>query len=107
MNIIRSKKKYFYVLFIFVVIITLGIGYAEISDINLDVTGVADVDVASDVIITNVEYISSNNANDSDTVINDTYLTMLNSKLILGNSLDSTIGSSINGNGQPFRYFKG
>lgn len=88
-NIIKNSSLFLFLVFISTLI--LGIGYAQISDTNLSVTGIASANAAKDVIITNIEYVSGNNIDPDKQNIEDPYLTLMTSKIELGNDLTSSI----------------
>lgn len=83
--------KKFLLIIIFIASIFLGIGYAQVSDVNLHINGSATAQAEEAILITSVVYDSNNNANPSESVINDTYLTLMNSTITLGNTLSSSI----------------
>ena len=79
-------------LFLFIIsIFFLGIGYAQVSDVELYINGTVSAPIAKEVIITDVSYVSGNLTDPSLSIINETYLTLMNSKIVLGNDLSSTI----------------
>ena len=80
-------------LFLFLIsIFFLGIGYSQVSGVNLDIEGTASAPIPKTVLITDVTYYSSNNADYSLSTINDYNLTLLNSNIVLSSSnLNSTI----------------
>ena len=69
----------------------LGIGYAQISSIDLLVNGNAQLKKQTGIVITDVEYKSSNNADNVHSIINNYYQTNLDSTIVLNNSNDSSI----------------
>ena len=91
------KKNSFYknskVFLLLIVISTffLGIGYAQISSIELSVSGTATAKAQTGIVITDVTYSSNNNANTTNSKINTYYQSMLDSTIVLGNTLDSNI----------------
>ena len=95
-SVLRKKNnKILYnnlsIIIIFIAILLLGIGYAQVSDVHLDITGQAGAEVTKEVLITSVTYDSNNYANPSDSTINNTNLTFMNSTITLGNNLASSI----------------
>ena len=96
---LRKKKLIInnstFLLLLFIASIFLGIGYAQISNVNLDINGTATAYKQTGIVITNVTYSNNNNANVNSSNINHYYQTMLDSKVVLGNTLDSTITYNI------------
>ena len=60
---IKKNKRVLWLSLAFIAIIILGIGYASINSIILEITGKANANVQQDVFITDVEYISDIDAN--------------------------------------------
>lgn len=89
-NLFEKNSLIFYIV-IFLLTMFLGTGYAQISDIDLIVSGTATASPAKDVIITDIEYISGNIVNPNNQDIDDPYLTLMTSKIELGNDLTSSI----------------
>lgn len=87
----KSMQYNLFLLFISLSVLILGIGYASITTVDLDVNGTASIEYARDIIIKNVEYVSNNNANTSLSTINNYYLTLLDSTIVLGSSVPSSI----------------
>lgn len=88
----RAFKKSSFLLFIIIVIsLFFGIGYAQISNINLEISGDATLEAEKKVVITDIKYVSSNNAIESQSSIGEPYLTLMNSTIKLGDTLDSSI----------------
>ena len=88
----RNIKKSSFLLFIIIVIsLFFGIGYAQISNINLEISGDATLEAEKKVVITDIKYVSSNNAIESQATIGEPYLTLMNSTIKLGDTLDSSI----------------
>lgn len=85
------KSSYIFMILILVVASFLGIGYAQITGISLNIDGEATATPASEVLITNITYLSSNLADPDDCTINDPYLTFMGSQIDLGNDPSSTI----------------
>lgn len=88
-NITKNKKLFLIMLAISTLF--LGVGYAQISEIELNVVGSANAKVQPNVVITSVVYDSSTNSDPTSSIINDTNLTLMNSHIVLGNDLLSTI----------------
>ena len=87
---IIKKGPLFLTLIIFINLI-LGIGYAEFANIDLKIEGEASANSAKEVMITDIKYVTSTNVDHTLSVINEPYLTIMNSKIILGNDLSSEI----------------
>ena len=88
-NILKNKK-----LFLFLILfgsLLLGIGYAQVSEIYLDVNGRATVSATTGIYITKIDYVSNNNADPTESIIQDPNLTNMISKIVLGNDLSSSI----------------
>lgn len=84
------ERPLFFILIIFLNLI-LGIGYAEFANINLNIEGEASSHSLKEVMITDIKYVSSTNTDQALSVINEPYLTIMNSKIVLGNDLSSQI----------------
>ena len=85
------KKSSLLFLSIIVISLFLGIGYAQISDINLEISGDATLEAVKKVVITDIRYVSSTNSIESQSTIEEPYLTLMNSTITLGDTIDSTI----------------
>lgn len=85
------KNKYLYIITLLFMTMLLGIGYSQTTDINLALSGDAAATPEEEVIITEITYLSSNLADPNDSTIHDSYLTLMNSSIVLGNDLSSTI----------------
>ena len=79
------------IIFLLIAILTLGIGYAQVSNVNLHINGNATAQAEEELLITNVQYVSNNDADPNDCIIRDSYLTIMNSTIKLGDSLSSSI----------------
>lgn len=77
------KNQSIFLILIFISILFLGIGYAQISSIDLTISSNAMATVTKDVIITNIEYVSGNLVNQNNQIIDDSYLTPMTSKIEL------------------------
>ena len=88
-----SNKKFQLLLagVIFALTLFLGIGYAQVSDINLAIDGLAMTPRQTGIVITDVHYSSNNNAIPVESKIKSYYQTIMDSKMTLGNALDSSI----------------
>jgi len=73
----------------------LGVGYASIDSITLDISGTAIAKAQEGIFITDVSYASSNNANKDESKINNYFQTMLNSSIVLSEKADSSISYEI------------
>ncbi len=89
----KSVYKSFltYLFLIVIVTILLGVGYAQITPLEIDVDAIAQLDRQTGVVISNVSYVSNNNANPSLSSINTYYKTNMDSTIVLGNDSSSTI----------------
>ncbi len=85
------NNKHIYIIALLFTTMILGIGYAQTSDINLSLSGEATATPAEEVTIIDITYLSSNLADPNDSTIHDSYLTLMNSSIVLGNDLSSTI----------------
>ena len=93
----KNKKKFMHqnkILTFLIIIATLfmGIGYASVNSISLDINGTLVAKEQDGVYIKSVKYIEDNNANTEQSTINNYYQTMLDSTIILSNiDLESSI----------------
>ena len=69
----------------------LGIGYANITGIELSLSGVASASGQTGVVISNVTYLSNNNADVSNSNINTYYKSMVDSTITLRDDPTSSI----------------
>ena len=80
------------VISIIVATLLLSIGYASVSGVSLDITGTADAGLQNGLIITTVIYDSTNsNTSTSNSSINNTHLTIMNSTIGLDDDPASEI----------------
>ena len=89
-----KEKKNFVFLFLNIIVIFmffLGIGYAQISNIVLDVNGVATADSQAGIVISDIHYSSCNNVNEDHVNINTYYQNMFISNVTLGNNPNAFI----------------
>lgn len=89
----QITKRRFNVLFAVLILIStliLGIGYAQVSGIDLTVDGSANAIQQNGLIITDVHYVSGVGVTPGDSSINSYYQTLLDSTIVLGGE-----GSSI------------
>ena len=68
-----------------------GIGYAEISAVDLVVSGTASIKKQEGIMITKVAYFNGINVDNKLSTINDFYQTTMDSTIVLNNDLASTI----------------
>ena len=90
----RKKKKnntIYFILLIAIFTSFMGIGYATISSIDMEIDGSASLSRQSGVYITNVSYSTNTNANPALSSINMYYQTNLDSTIVLNNNLNSSI----------------
>ena len=85
------KNKYLFMIGIVFSILFLGVGYAQITDIELDVNGNATATAGHNVVIYSVDYDSNVNADPDSSVIKSTNLTVMKSHIVLGGSVPSSI----------------
>ena len=85
------KNKVVFLIMILLSTLFLGIGYAQISDIELKVSGSATANISENIVITSVVYDSNTNADPTKSTINDSVLTLMDSQIVLENDLLSTI----------------
>ena len=69
----------------------MGIGYANITGIDLSLSGVASASGQTGVVISNVTYLSNNNADVSNSNINTYYKSMVDSTITLRDDQNSSI----------------
>jgi len=98
-----------FIIILFSIITTLGIGYAQISNINLTISGEANLIGQPGVFINNASYSSGNNIDSSLSNINTFYGTMLNTKVVLNDNYDSSITYevTIQNTSDTIKQFKG
>lgn len=98
------------IIFIFLLSIStlfLGIGFAAIDNITLELDGNANVKKIDYIKITNIEYKSDVLANLEESKINNYYNTTINSKVVLGNDITSSISYEVtlkNDTESSFKY---
>lgn len=87
------NKKNGFIFLITIVLATffLSIGYAQIADVYLNITGSASADKQTGIAISNVSYQSNSGTDPSLSSINMYYQTILDSHIVLGNDSSSTI----------------
>ena len=89
----NKKNNLIYIIFLLLMLttISLGVGYAQISGIGLDISGQAVLDRQTGVVISNIEFLSGNGINPSESSINTYYKALLDSTIVLGNDSSSNI----------------
>ncbi len=98
------------IIFIFLLSIStvfLGIGFAAIDNITLELNGNAGVKKIDYIKITNIEYKSDVLADLEESKINNYYNTTINSKVVLGNDITSSISYEVtlkNDTESSFKY---
>ena len=84
---VTRKTKYNYAkklpIIIFSICLIMSIGYATINSINLDISGTSVAYNATGIVIEEVKYLSSNNADSTNSKVNKTTGTVLNSTVVL------------------------
>lgn len=86
-----TKSRIILLLFCFATLF-IGIGYASINSVILELNGTVEAKAQDGLFITEVNYISNNNANENDSKINRYYQTTLDSTITLAeNDLESSI----------------
>ena len=105
----KYNSKISLILSIIILISTffMSIGYAAINNITSEISGTVRAVPQSGVFIYDVTYVSNNGANVSSSKINSYYRTVLDSKMVLGNSSTSTITYTIsiyNNSAQTYAY---
>ncbi len=87
----RKSITIYFILLIAIFTSIMGIGYATISSIDMEIDGSASLDRQTGVYITSVAYSSNTNANPALSTINTYYQTDLDSTIVLNNNLSSSI----------------
>ena len=85
------KNKYIFMIAIAISTLFLGVGYAQISDIELDVIGNATALAGKNVVITSIVYDSSENTDPDASTVDEPNLNLMSSHVVLGNSIPSSI----------------
>lgn len=88
---VTSNKKFFYVLLLFIATIFMGIGYASVNGVLVNIDGVATVLTQDVVHITSAVYSSDNDADLEHSSMDGFSATTLQNTITLGNSSSSTI----------------
>ena len=100
------KKIILFMILLSISTIVLGIGFADVN-ITLELDGNANVKKIDYIKITNVKYKSDIKANLEESIINNYYMTTINSKIVLGNDITSSISYEVtlrNDTDRPFKY---
>ena len=85
----------------------LGLGYAAVSNITLELEGSTNVKKIDYIKITNINYKEDVSANSDESKINNYYASTFNSKIVLGDNIDSSISYLItvrNDTDNAFKY---
>lgn len=104
------KSKHKNLLFIIIMIIitnSIGIGYASISGVILDITGDASIKKEENTVITDVTFFSGTNVNNTLSSIKYNYGTLIDAHIVLGDSIDSSITYKVvisNRQNTPVKY---
>ena len=89
-----SKKTKITLIFLGIIVILstfLGVGYAQISAVDLTISGKATMKKQEGIMITSINYVSGTNVNQNLSTINDFYQTTMDSTIVLNNDLASTM----------------
>ena len=86
-----KKRILIFILLLSISTVFLGIGYAAIDNITLDLSGNTSVKKNDSIKITNIEYVSDNLADTQTSKINNFTNTTISSKIVLGEDKSSTI----------------
>ncbi len=84
-------KKTIYFIMIFFSVLFLGIGYATISNISLEIDGDASLEGQNNIYISSMTLDSTTHATASSQIINTYYQTMINTRTVLGEESDSQV----------------
>ena len=82
----KSNYQKYFPLVIFISILCMSVGYAIINSISLDISGEALAKNVEGVYITEVNYVSNNNADTSNSKIINAHGTLLNSDITLSST---------------------
>ena len=93
---IQAKKRakfrtFIFPLLLFLGTIMMGVGYAAIGNVDLDITGSLEAKLQPGVFITDVSYYSDNAAGDIKSEIKNYFGTVVNTDISLSNTSDSTV----------------
>lgn len=104
-----NKKNIIFILLISISTIFMGIGYAAVNNITLELSGSSNAKKIDNIKITNVEYYSDNKAIKNESKIINYSATTINSKIVLGSDVLSTISYEVtlkNDTENTFKYIK-
>lgn len=92
----RSKKTLikhssFFLILIITAMIVLGIGYAQVANVDLNVSGTATLETSEGIIISDISYLSGYNSDPSIQVFNNPRLSIMQSTVTLNNDFASHI----------------
>ena len=90
-----NKKNIIFILLISISTIFMGIGYAAVNNITLELSGSSNAKKTDKIKITNVEYYSDNQAIKNESKIINYSATTINSKIVLGSDVLSTISYEV------------
>ena len=86
----KNKKRYL-ILYVILGVFLIGIGYAEIGNIDLSVEGEAQLDRQTGAVITSVNYVDGVMVDSNQSKIHSFYQTLFNSRIVLDNNPTSSI----------------
>ena len=86
----RETRTTLYTIFIVILLLALGIAYAQVLSGTLEVQGEAEGEAQQGVFITDVEYYANNAADTVNSVVDQFTGTTLKSKVTLGSSSSSS-----------------
>lgn len=98
-----KSKKIILTVFLIIATCCLGVGFAAVNSINLDITGTISTTPINELFILNIKSSDDNNA-----IVNDYDLTLLNTKIILSDmDINSTKSFEITlyNNSEEYQYF--
>ena len=85
------KKAITFIVTIFCCVLITGIGYASVSNIQLELDGTASLPGQRGIYISSITLDSTTHADSSSQIINTYYQTLLNTKTVLGEDNDSQV----------------
>lgn len=95
----RKKSKILIKSIVFLIIIAfafMSVGYAEVTDVELGIKGKIEANNQEGVFITGITQLSAVNADTINSKMDSFIKTTVDTKIVLGNSLDSSITYQIN-----------
>ena len=101
-----KKKLISFLVLITISTVFLGIGYASINNITLQLDGNTSVKKKDTVEIIRVDYKDGFQSNKDESIIKGFNKTMINSKIVLGNSSNSTITYEVTIRNDTINSFK-